>query len=108
MALIVLHFNSLRTEAVSSYAGSIALYSLLLLPNNVLLLVVTIHLVTIIAVLFKQVSNENFLLQIVAGLGFQFMSKLLVISVFVFVPVESRCHNFSESRASQVKDVYGI
>ena len=53
-------------------------------------------------------SNENFLLQTVAGLGFLFMSKLLVISAFVFVPVESRCHNFSESQALQVKDAHGI
>ena len=58
---------------------------------------------------FKHVSNENFLLQTVCcGLGFLFMSKLLVISAFAFVPVESRYHNFSESQASQVKDVYGI
>ena len=91
---------------MSSYAGSIGPYAVLLLPNNFLLLVVTTHVV--IAVLFKHVSNENFLLQTVAGLGFLFMSKLLVISAFVFVPVESRYHNFSESQASQVKDVYGI
>ena len=79
-----------------------------MLPNDLLLLAVTTHVVIIIAVLFKHVSDENFLHQIVAGLGFLFMSKLLVISAFVFVPVELRCHNFSESQASQVKDMCGI